>query len=140
MGFMRLLALPLVLALLAPARSGEDKRPKVSVKATPAMAFSPARIIATAEITGGANDLEEFYCAATEWDWGDGTKSNNSADCEPYEAGKSEMRRHFAVDHVFRAAGEYRIQFRLRKKAKVVGAASTTVKVRPGVGDPGGLP
>src|SRR5262245_28673697 len=107
---MRFLALPLmfVLAVFSSDLSGSDnKKPKISVKANPAMAISPARVVASADISGGPDDYEEFYCAGSEWDWGDDTKSNNSADCDPYEAGKSQIKRRFTADHVYRIAGEY---------------------------------
>jgi len=134
---MKFLALPLMLAL---SLAGADKpqRPKLSVKASPSMAISPARVVASADVNGGPDDFEEYYCAAAEWDWGDDTRSNNSADCEPYEAGKSAIKRRFTADHVYRTAGDYRIQFRLKKKDKSLASASTSVKIRPGLGDPGG--
>jgi hypothetical protein len=138
---MRFLALPLMLglAVFGSDLSGSDaKKPKLSVKANPAMAISPARVVASADISGGPDDYEDYYCAGVEWDWGDDTRSNNSADCDPYEAGKSEIKRRFTADHVYRLAGEYRIQFRLKKKDKPIAAASTSVKIRPGLGDPGG--
>src|SRR5712692_6696918 len=80
----------------------KDPRPKVSLKAQPVVAMSPARVVLTAELTGGANDFEEFYCPAIEWDWGDDTRSESSSDCEPYEAGKSEIRRRFTVEHIYK--------------------------------------
>jgi hypothetical protein len=139
---MRFLALPLMLVLAVSgtdlAGSDKDKKPKVSVKANPAMAISPARVVVSADINGGPDDYEDFYCAAVEWDWGDDTRSNNSADCDPYEAGKSQIKRRFTADHVYRMAGDFRIQFRLKKKDKPIAAASTSVKIRPGLGDPGG--
>jgi hypothetical protein len=126
--------------MLALAFSGADKpkAPKIAVKASPAMAISPARVVVTADITGGPNDFEDFYCAAIEWEWGDDTRSNQSADCEPYEPGKSEMKRHFTADHVFRTAGEYRVRFHLKKKDKTIATATTTLRIQPGLGDPGG--
>jgi hypothetical protein len=136
---MRFLALPLVIAL---AVSAEDKpkRPKLTVKVNPAMAMSPARVVASADVDGGPDDFEEFYCASVEWDWGDDTKSNTSTDCEPYEAGKSTIKRRFTADHVYRTAGDYRVVFRLKKKTKAVGSASTSVRIRPGIGDGGHAP
>jgi hypothetical protein len=113
-------------------RDDDVKRPKLSLKATPVVAMSPARIVLTAELTGGANDFEDFYCAATEWDWGDGTQSEADMDCEPYEPGKSEIKRRFTVEHVFRA-GNYRIQFRLKRRDKTVANAGVTIQVRPGL-------
>lgn len=121
--------------------AGPEKKPKptVSLKVSPVVGFSPARMVVTAELKGGADDYEEFYCATVEWDWGDDTRSESKTDCEPYEAGKSEIKRHFTVDHTYNTAGDFRVQFRLKQKNKVVGSGSADVKVRPGVRDPGGL-
>jgi hypothetical protein len=121
--------------------AGPDKKakPTVTLKVSPVVGFSPARMVVTAELKGGADDYEEFYCATVEWDWGDDTRSESKTDCEPYEAGKSEIKRHFTVDHTYNTAGDFRVQFRLKQKNKVVGSGSADVKVRPGVRDPGGL-
>ena len=64
-------------------------------------------MVLTAELRGGADDYEEFYCGSVEWDWGDDTKSESKTDCEPYEAGKSEIKRRFTIDHTYNIAGEY---------------------------------
>src|SRR6476469_4082053 len=127
---MKFLALPLVIGLML-GSADKPPRPKLTVKANPAMAISPARVVASADVTGGADDLEEFYCAAVEWDWGDDTRSNNSEDCDPYEAGKSQIKRRFTADHTYRTAGDYRIQFRLKRKDKPIAAATTSVKIKP---------
>jgi hypothetical protein len=138
---MKFLALPLTFAVAfsGTAIDDKDKKPKISLKANPSMGMSPVRVVVTADLSGGANDNQEFYCAAVEWEWGDDTRSTNTADCDPYEAGKSEIKRRFTADHVYRSAGEYRVQFRLKKKDKTIGAGSTSVRVRPGLGDPGGI-
>jgi hypothetical protein len=102
------------------------------------MGMSPIRVVVTADIAGVANDNEEFYCPSVEWEWGDDTRSTNTADCDPYIAGKSEIKRRFVADHVYQSSGEYRVQFRLKKKDRTIGAGSTAVRVRPGLGDPGG--
>jgi hypothetical protein len=141
---MKVLALPLVLALVSPALSlgghspDKEKRASISLKASPAIAFSPARVVVTADIKGGTDDLEEFYCPAIEWEWGDGTRSTQSADCEPYESGKSEIRRHFTADRVYETSGDYRVELRLKQKDKVIAAGSTLIKIRPGVREIGG--
>ena len=103
---MKLLALPLMLALALSGSPDKPKRPKLSVKVNPAMAISPARVVASADVNGGPDDFEEFYCAAIEWDWGDDTRSNKSEDCDPYEAGKSQIKRRFTADHASRHAYE----------------------------------
>jgi hypothetical protein len=123
---------------MAVGAADKDKKPSLSVKASPSIAFSPARVVLTADLKGGANDYEEYYCSTVEWDWGDGTRSQQTMDCEPYEAGKSEIKRHFVIDRVFNTAGDYRVEFRLKRKDRTLTAASTIVKIRPGVRDIGG--
>jgi hypothetical protein len=128
------------LAISAQA-AGPDKKdkPSIVVKVSPLVGFSPARMVLTADLKGGANDYEEFYCATVEWDWGDDTRSEAKTDCDPYEAGKSEIKRHYTIDHTFETAGDYRVEFRLKQKSKIVARGSTDVKIRPGVRDPGGI-
>jgi hypothetical protein len=130
----------LALAASAHAASPDKKdKPTITVKVSPLIGFSPAQMVLTADLRGGTNDYEEFYCATVEWDWGDDTRSESKTDCDPYEAGKSEIKRHFTIDHTFNSAGDYRVEFRLKQKNKVVGRGSTDVKIRPGVRDPGGI-
>lgn len=118
--------------VLAPGidAQGKPKRPKLGVRATPMMVFTPATITLTAELKGGDDDFEDYYCGDVEWDWDDGTRSESSDDCEPYEAGKSEIRRRFSVQHRYNLPGVYDVQFRLKQRGKVVAAARTKVTVR----------
>jgi len=111
--------------------SKDDKRPKVTLKAQPVVSISPSKVTLRAELTGGANDYEEFYCPTVEWDWGDGTQSESTSDCEPYQAGKSEIKRRFTVEHVFRA-GSHQIAFRLKRQNKAIALATTTIQVQGG--------
>jgi hypothetical protein len=123
-----------------------EGKPSISIKATPAVGFAPMRVVITAELKGGQDDYEEFYCATVEWDitsvngLGDGNKSESKLECDPYVAGKSEIKRRFVREQIFRTSGEYRIRFSLKQKNKVVGGAGTTIRVREGLGDggPGG--
>ena len=112
----------------------DSKRPQIKLKAQPVISMAPSRVVLTAELVGGANDYEDFYCAAVEWEWGDGTKSESSTDCAPYESGKSEIKRRFTVEHVFRM-GAYRVMFHLKRHAKSVGMATVSIQVRPGLRD-----
>ena len=135
-----LLILAGAVLVAAPARvAGDDKKPKpsITVRSSPSAGFSPLRIVVTAELKGGTNDYEEFYCPSVEWTWGDDTKTESSADCDPYESGKSEIQRRYTTSKVFQTAGDYRVEFRLKQNNKVVGSGSTTVQVRPGVRDGG---
>ena len=111
----------------------KDPRPRTTVRAQPVIAMSPARIVVTAELNGGADDFEEYYCPTVEWDWGDDTRSESTSDCQPYEAGKSEIKRRFTVEHIYQRAGNYRVSFRMKRHDKTVGAATTNVQIRPGL-------
>ena len=111
-----------------------DPRPKLTIRSNTVISMAPARVVLTAELNGGANDFEEFYCGAVEWEWGDGTKSESSFDCAPYEPGKSEIKRRYTVEHVFRA-GMYRVMFHLKRHDKAVGNATIQIQVRPGLRD-----
>jgi hypothetical protein len=116
--------------------TGKDPgRPDVSLKVTPLVAFSPAKITVRAEFRGGALDYEPFYCTTIVWDWDDGTTSENTPDCAPYEPGKSEIRRYISNTHTYTMAGRYNVRFRMKKGERVVGGASTLVQVRAGIRD-----
>jgi hypothetical protein len=110
----------------------KPEKPKLSLRASPVMSFTPATITFTAELRDGDNDFEDYYCGAVEWDWADGTRSESSDDCEPYEAGKSEIRRRFTIQHKYNIDGVYDVKFRLKQRDKVVASATTKVTVRPG--------
>lgn len=129
--------------LLAQQRSGKDRtspkdaearRPKLMLKGQPLIGMSPSRVVLTAELVGGANDFEEYYCPTVAWEWGDGTVSESTFDCQPYEAGKTAIRRRFTVDHVFRA-GEYEVAFRLKRHDKAVATATIKIQVQSSIRD-----
>jgi hypothetical protein len=119
------------------AQGDEKKKPQLSLRASPPISFSPANIHLVAELKGGPDDYEEFYCPAVEWDWGDGTRSENSSDCDPYEAGVSQISRRFSKTHVYNLQGRYRVQVRLKRNTKVLTSASTNIQVRAGIRDMG---
>jgi hypothetical protein len=116
------------------AREQGNKKPSLSLKATPAISFAPARIVLLAEVKGGANDFEDFYCPNVEWDWGDDTTSTADSDCDPYVPGKSEIKRRYTIEHRYKNSGAYKIVLRLKKGDKLVATANTQVQVRAGLG------
>jgi hypothetical protein len=116
-------------------RGGDDRKPSLSLKANPPVGFSPLRVRLVVDLKNGANDFQDYYCPGVQWDWGDGTVSENSEDCDPYQAGKSEIRRRYSVEHMFRTAGTYQVFFRLKQRDRVIAAISANVEVRPGVRD-----
>jgi hypothetical protein len=125
----------LVAALMAvPIQADQGKgKPSITVRVSPAVAFAPARIVATAEIVGGADDFQDFYCAKVEWSWGDSTQSEASDDCDPYVAGESKIRRRYTNEHKFEFPGTYDIRITLRQGKKSVGSGTVTVRIRDGV-------
>jgi hypothetical protein len=120
-----------------PAEPSGDTRPKIALRAQPSVGMTPARVVLTAELLGGADDFEEYYCPSVEWAWGDDTVSQSTSDCEPYELGVSSIRRRYAVEHVFRRPGTFRVYLRLKQRDKVVGSGTVSVIVRARPGDYG---
>ena len=114
----------------------EGKRPRLGLRAQPSVGIAPARILLTAELVGGTNDFEEYYCPTVTWDWGDDTVSESTTDCPPYESGKSEIQRRFTVEHTFKRSGMYKVYVRLKQRSREVAATSTTVQVQGGTREP----
>jgi len=114
--------------------SNQEKRPQLKLTARPPLGMAPQKVVLTAEILGGRDDAEDFYCPTIEWDWGDDTKSESTADCDPYEPGKSAIKRRWTVDHVFRA-GRYNVVLRLKKRDKAITQATVSIEIRPGLRD-----
>ena len=114
----------------------EPKRPQLTLKATPNSGMVPVRIAGLAELKGGDDDFEDYYCPTIEWNWGDGTISESSNDCDPYEPGKSQIKRRYTVDHQYKNPGNFRVYLRLKKGPKIVAVANTAIQVRPGLMQP----
>ena len=117
-------------------KNKDVKKASLSLKASPTIVFSPARVVVTAELKGGAEDNAELYCPSLEWDWGDGTRSEANTDCEPFEAGKSTIQRRFTSSHTYNLAGSYRVQLRLKRGSKSVLGGHVSIQVKPGLRDP----
>ena len=119
----------------AAQRDAGDKKPSLSLKATPPVGFSPLKVRLVVDVKGGSDDYEEFYCPSIEWDWGDGTVSRNSEDCDPFQSGKSTIKRRYSIEHVFRQPDTFQVFFRLKQRDRVIAATSANIQVRPGVRD-----
>lgn len=119
----------------APSQAPKPKGTSLSIRVSPQIVFSPARVVATAELKDVDDASGEFYCPALEWEWGDGTTSEATFDCEPFEAGRSEIKKRYVSEHTYQTAGRYRLQLRLKRQQKTILASSTSVQVRPGVRD-----
>jgi hypothetical protein len=114
------------------AKAPEPQRPKLSIRAQPAIAIAPARVVLTAELTGGSDDFREYYCPTVRWEWGDLSSSESALDCSPYEEGKTQIKRRFTIEHRFEHAGSFKVFFRLKHGSKEVAAISTMIKLQPG--------
>lgn len=129
------LALALSSGAVAGAQRDADRKPSLSFRANPPVGFTPLRVRVVVDVRGGADDYADFYCPTIEWEWGDGTVSENAEDCDPYEAGKSTIRRRFTAEHVFRQSGTFQVFFRLKQNDKTIAASSGNVQVRAGLRD-----
>jgi len=125
------------IAVVGVTASGKDSKPSIVVRAAPTVGFAPMRIVLTADVNGGPDDSEELYCATVEWDMGDGDKSEQKVDCDPYEPGKSLIKRRYVKEQVFQIPGDFRVLFTLKQKNKTVATGRTTIRVRPGLHDGG---
>ena len=114
------------------AQDDDARRPKIRLREQPQVSIAPARITLSVALQGGADDFEEYYCAGVEWEWGDDTSSESTTDCEPYEAGKSQIKRRYTVQHQFRRPGSYKVYFHLKNKDRILGSGTTTLQVQPG--------
>jgi hypothetical protein len=131
------IALPSAHAWSAQRESGDDKKPSLALRANPPVGFSPLRVRLVVDARGGSDDYADFYCPTIEWDWGDDTRAESTSDCEPYQEGKTEIRRRDTVSRIFQSSGSFKVAFRLKQNDKVVGSSTTTVQVRPGLRDGG---
>jgi hypothetical protein len=133
---MRLSRFSLTLALLALASSGtaaDGKKPRLDLRASPRIVFSPARVLLTAELVGG-EATEDFHCPGIDWDWGDGTHSFHEEDCPPFAPGM-ELERRFTATHAYAVPGDYRVRVVLRRANRSVAAAGTSVSVQGGLAE-----
>jgi hypothetical protein len=104
-------------------------RPSLVLSANPMIGVAPLKVRFKADLKGGADDDKEYYCLAVEWDWDDGTTSEFKRDCPPYEAGKTQIERHFTSEHEYKEEANYRVIFRLKRGDKVLLSSTLVVQV-----------
>ena len=123
---MRFVVAAVGLALLAaiPASAAEkkveNKGTRVSLRASPRVAAAPATVVFNVELTGG-EDGEGLYCPVLEWEWGDGTNSEEEEECPPFEAGHTQVQRRFTTSHEYRDRANPRVTVTVRKGDRVLG-------------------
>lgn len=119
----------------AGSKPDDPLKASLTLRATPGVALAPARIMLMGQVRGGPNDNPELYCPTVEWDWGDGTVSESSSDCDPFEPSKTEIQRSFTTQHVYKYGGDYVVQLRLKKQGKVVAAANAQLNIGLALGE-----
>lgn len=125
----------LVVASPVAATSEQDngKKPSLTLRVRPQIAIAPARIVVTADLRDGRDDDQDLYCASVEWEWGDGTRSTSASDCDPYEAGKSQIRRRYVAEKTLREPGRHQVRLFLKQGNRIVLSGSVFVEVRSGL-------
>lgn len=116
----------------AVAQRNDDKKPSLSLKASPPIGFSPLKVRLSLDVKGGADDNVDFYCPNIEWEWGDDLTSESSEDCAPYEAGKSSIKRRYTTEHTYRYEGNYTARFKMKQGKRIVASTTVNVQVRGG--------
>jgi hypothetical protein len=133
------LAFTMISGGAASAQRNDDKKASLTLRAQPPVGFPPLKVRVTVDIRGGPDDAPDLYCPRVEWDWGDDLTSTRSADCPPYEAGKSTIERRYSAEHTYNDQGNFAVRFRLKQGSRVVANASTNVQVRDGFRDDTGF-
>jgi hypothetical protein len=128
----RILGTLVGIAMAMPLLAGEGskaKSPQLNLRANPRFAIrAPVNVLATAELMGG-DEVEEFYCPALEWEWGDGSRSVQESDCAPFQPGDT-LERHFSAEHVFRGSGTYNVRVTMRRTSRQLAVAAATISVQ----------
>jgi hypothetical protein len=115
-------------------KAPKPKKPKVTVRALPEIAFAPAEVLVIVELKGG-DEIEELYCPELEVDWDDGGKSIKESDCAPFEAGVTKLARRMTASHLYRRGGVYELRVRLRRADKTVASGRAGVTIRAGASE-----
>lgn len=110
----------------------DPPKPSMNLRVAPQVAFTPARMVFTAELRNVPPEDANFYCPTVEWTWGDGTQSVESSNCDPFEPGVSQLRTRYTKQNVFYTPGRYKVTLRLKQRDKVVLAGTASITVREG--------
>ena len=136
---------PLAVAVVMAFSIGAARKPAdptkvdLTLRVNPAMAFAPARIMLTGQLKGGTGASEDLYCPTVEWEWGDGTISQSSADCEPFQPNKSEIQRSYVTSHVYKTGGEFTVKLNLKKAEKVVATGTASLNISRAIDEVGDI-
>ena len=90
---------------------------KLILNAAPRQGFAPLRVSFQGNLSGAAINDRKYYCLQEEWDFGDGAKSTEKPNCDPFGP-ETKTKTEFFVDHVFEKEGNYTIKLALGEEGK----------------------
>ena len=122
------LALLAAIPASAAEKKAENKGTRVSLRASPRVAAAPATVVFNVELTGG-EDGEDLYCPVLEWEWGDGTNSEEEEECPPFEAGHTQVQRRFTASHEYRDRANPKVAVTVRKGDRVLGKDAVSLVI-----------
>jgi hypothetical protein len=119
--------LMVAMATSATASNAKPRKPKLTIRTTPQMAFAPANVLFTAQLAD-AESHEELYCPGVQWEWGDGETSFHEYDCPPF--GPSvEFENRFSGRHAYGRGGVYEVRVSLVRAGRTIAASQATLTV-----------
>jgi len=109
-------------------------KPKVELKPTPQFALLGigSRASATVRFRLSVKDAgnEDFYCPRVEWEWEDGTRSEEESDCPEFaSAAPADHDKSWTKSHAFWEPGSHVIRARLYKGDRLIRTIETKVEV-----------
>ena len=90
---------------------------KLKLEASPRQGFGPLHVSLTARLEGVAENDQRYYCMQEEWDFGDGAKSSEKPNCEPFGP-DTKIKTEFFSDRTYDDEGAYTIRFVLGEEGK----------------------
>ncbi|MFQ6015519.1 MAG: VIT domain-containing protein [Anaerolineae bacterium] len=95
-----------------PIPSGRSEEVDLVLKVDVTKGTAPLTVSFRAELVGGPDNNQDFYCASYTFDFGDGTAMHAEPDCLPYWP-EVEIQRRFETDYTYEKEGTYTAGFSL---------------------------
>lgn len=92
-----------------PASSEQASGVKLNLSPSPRQGFAPLHVTLQANLEGASANDQKYYCLQEEWDFGDGAKSTEKPNCDPFNA-DSKIKTEFFVDHMYEREGNYTVR------------------------------
>jgi PKD domain len=115
------------------SQQGSDspvKGVRLTLGASPRQGFAPMRVTLHAVLELPSDEDQEYYCLQEEWDFGDGAKSTEQPNCDPFSPG-TKVKTEFFTDHMYEKSGTYTVRFMLGDEKIRSRQVSVVVLERP---------